>query len=436
MPDIANIKRAHCVGIGGIHVSAVARLLKSRGVTVSGSDAVAGDETSLLEKQGFAVTIRHAATNVPADADVVIYSHAVPEDNAELAEAKKRGIPVYHTHAFLGELFKDAKQIVVTGTHGKSTTTAMIGTILIAGGENPTVVVGTKVPGFSDGNLRIGRDDLLVVEGDEYQRHVLSYVPTVLVLNNMELDHTDIFPTMDEYAAMFGEAIGRVKDGGAVIWNAEDRGLAELVAARKAACGKRNVGLVAVRRTDVPLRVPGEMNQRNAAMASAAVQAWKPDIDPSIAAKALADFPGVWRRFERVGEFNGATVISDYGHHPTEVRETLKAAKLAFPAKRVVLCFQPHQRNRTKHLFNDFVEVLKDADVLVLVEIYDVPGREEEEDRDVTSEKLLQAIGKGSYAATLDDAEAQLRKIVTPNDVVLVMGAGTIDQVARKLVKT
>ncbi|HWQ99743.1 MAG TPA: UDP-N-acetylmuramate--L-alanine ligase [Candidatus Methylomirabilis sp.] len=446
MLDMANVTRAHCVGIGGIHVSAVARLLKARGISVTGSDAVASEETRLLEKQGTVVTIGHKTDNVPPDANIVVYSHALPDDNPELVEARKRGVPVYDTHAFLGELFTNAKQIVVTGTHGKSTTTAMIGTILIAAGENPTVVVGTKVSGFSDGNLHVGRDDLLVVEGDEYRSHVLAYAPTVLVLNNMELDHTDIFPTFEAYAAMFGQAIDRVRNKGAVVWNQNDAGLAKLLEDRTSKLESRTISSVPVRRAyDQALGVPGEMNAQNAAMAAAACGAWKPSLASlemtnasSIVSKALADFPGAWRRFERVGDYNGAPVISDYGHHPTEVRETLKAARDAFPDKRLVLCFQPHQRNRTKHLFDDFVEALKTADALVLTEIYDVPGREEEEDRDMTSEKLLEAIGLGgvrSYAARLEDAEAQLRKIVTPGDVVIVMGAGTIDQVARRLVR-
>lgn len=439
MNDLANIKRAHCVGIGGIHVSAVARLLKSRGIVVTGSDAVASDETSLLEKEGMAVTIGHDAGNVPSGADAVIYSHAVPEDNPELAAARKRGVPVFDAHAFLGELFKDAEQIVVTGTHGKSTTTAMIGKLLEADGDDPTVVVGTKVPGFAQGNLRLGRPDLLIVEGDEYKRHVLSYQPSVLVLTNLELDHTDIFPTIDDYAGLFNEAIERVRTGGKVVWNADDPRLAKLMA------GQRVTSIPATPEKTFALRIPGEMNQRNAMMASWAAEVWEPQIDPRLVEKTLSDFPGVWRRFERVGEFNGAPVISDYGHHPTEVRETLKAAKLAFPDKRLVLCFQPHQRNRTKRLFNEFVSSFEGAGVLILAEIYDVPGREAEEDKDVSSRLLLEAVlvwdrqhnveRERLYVPDLTQAEAAIRRIARPGDAVIVMGAGTIDRVARRLVR-
>lgn len=412
MFDAKNIRAAHCIGIGGIHVSAVARLLAHRGARVTGSDAVESDEVTRLRAEGIPVTIGHDAANVPKDVDVVIYSDAVPEDNPERVEAKSRDIPMQDTHRFLGGLFRAARQIVVTGTHGKSTTTAMVGAILTAAGADPTVVVGTRVPGFDQGNLRIGRDDLLVVEGDEYRSHVLSYAPTVLAITNIEWDHPDVFPTFEAYKDLFEKAAASVKPDGTVI-----RGPVEIPA-------------------DLHPIVPGAMNRQNAALALAACRAFDPLLDLDLAVKTLNAFPGVWRRFERVGDFNGAPVMSDYGHHPTEIRETLAAAREAFPDRRLVLCYEPHQHARTKGLFDDFVEVLKQPDVLVLAEIYDVPGREETA-QDVSSQKLLEAIGSSPtrfFARDPADAERQLRDLIQPNDVVLVMGAGTIDQTARNLV--
>ncbi|MEN9557757.1 MAG: hypothetical protein RL141_126 [Candidatus Parcubacteria bacterium] len=405
--------QVHLIGIGGIHVSAVARLLKARGVAISGSDAVEGEEVARLRAEGIAVTIGHAAENLPATADAVVYSDAVPEENPERVEAVKRSLPLFDSHCFLGQLFADATQIVITGTHGKSTTTAMVGKILEAAGENPTVVVGTRVPGWEYGNLRIGRDDLLVVEGDEYKSHVLSYRPTVLAITNMEWDHPDIFLTPELYAELFRKAEASVVSGGTVVRGGEELNIA--------------------------LQIPGAHNRQNAALARAAVLAYKKDVRPDVITKTLTDFPGVWRRFERVGTFNGAPVVSDYGHHPTEVRETLKAAREAFPDRRIVLCYQPHQRARTKQLFNDFVPVLASADALILVEIYDVPGREEVEYADVSSIKLLETLPPSnhprSYAPDIADTERQLRKIARSNDLILVMGAGTIDKVARRLVE-
>jgi UDP-N-acetylmuramate--alanine ligase len=434
MFDPQAVKKAHCVGIGGIHVSAVARLLKARGVTVSGSDGVQSEETDKLLGEGVMVTIGHAADHVPSDVDVIIYSDAVPEENPERDLARLRNIPSYDTHAFLGLLFQDAKQIVITGSHGKSTTTAMVGKILEAAGADPTVVVGTRVPGFPLGNLRIGRSDLLVVEGDEYRSHVLSYRPTVLAINNIEWDHPDVFPTAESYDALFIAAIAKVSSDGAVILNADgihDGLLSRLMETAK----QRGLKTVTVDQDDsFTLKIPGAMNLRNATMAMASVYTFDPTITADVLIQSLKDFPGVWRRFERVGTFNSASIVSDYAHHPTEVRETLKAARAAYPDQRLVVCYQPHQHARTKGLFADFVSVLGEPDVLVLAEIYDVPGRKEEKDADISSQKLIAAIGKGSYAPDIGDAERQLRALIQPNDLVLVMGAGPIDKVARNLV--
>lgn len=417
MFDPKTIKKAHCIGIGGIHVSAVARLLVSRGITVTGSDAVDGDEIARLRNEGIAVTVGHDAQNVPTDVDVVIYSDAVPESNPERIQATTRETPSFDTHFFLGQLFRDARQVVITGSHGKSTTTAMVGKVLEAVGADPTVVVGTRVPGFEKGNLRIGREDLLVVEGDEYRSHVLSYTPTVLAITNIEWDHPDVFPTVESYTQLFADAEQRLVAGGKIL---------------------RDVPLA----TELHLTVPGEMNLQNASVALAAALAFDPSLDRAVAMNALKDFSGVWRRFERVGELNDALIVSDYGHHPTEIRETLKAARSAYPDRRLVLCYQPHQHARTKGLFPDFIPVLAQADVLVLAEIYDVPGRKEEKDADASSQKLLEAItttdnrsSLRSYAPDIASAERQLRDLIQPNDLVLVMGAGTIDQVARNLIR-
>jgi UDP-N-acetylmuramate--alanine ligase len=274
------------------------------------------------------------------------------------------------------------------------------------------------VPGFEKGNLRIGRDDLLVVEGDEYRSHVLSYAPTVLAITNIEWDHPDVFPTAASYNELFEKAKQRVVTDGKIVEGPVD------IAA------------------DLHLSVPGEMNAQNASLALATALAFDPSLDRAACIGALDAFPGVWRRFEHVGDFNGARIISDYGHHPTEIRETLKAARSAFPDRRLVLCYQPHQHARTKGLFADFIPVLSKPDVLILAEIYDVPGRKEEKDADASSQALLNAITTtdhrqppiASYAPDIADAERQLRKIIQLNDLVLVMGAGTIDQVARNLV--
>lgn len=464
---LSDLKRVHCIGIGGIHVSAVAKLLKARGVFVSGSDAVDSEQVAELRKAGFDITVGHAAENLGEGIDAVVYSHAVPEDNPELIEAKKRGIETYDTHAFLAKLFEGADQIVITGTHGKSTTTAMTGTALIAGEADPTVVVGTKVSSFPDGNLRIGSPELLVVEGDEYRRHVLEYEPKILVLNNIEYDHPDAFADMDAYLSMFRELIELVRDNGIIIYNADDEQCVSLIESKIDGIKERGIGIISVgsekgviRFSDAHVEegvwvsrlkamdseyleirqsLPGEMNMRNATMAVTAAVAYKDDLDLGAVTEAMERFPGCWRRFERIGTFQGATLISDYGHHPTEVRETLKAARRTFPDARIVLCYQPHHRNRTKGLFNEFVTAFEDADVVLMSEIYDVPGREAAEDADVSSLAIVNAIKDHDpdrnieFVGNLESTKAQLRDVVQEGDVLLMMGAGTIDQLARKI---
>ncbi len=477
-------RKAHCIGIGGIHLSAVAKLLMSRGVSVSGSDAFENDETRDLAKRGASVVIGHDAANLPADVDAVIYSHAVPEDNVEFVEAKKRGIECVDTHAYLARMFEGAEQVVVTGSHGKSTTTAMLGLILAACGADPTVVVGTKCAGFPDGNLRIGRDDLLVVEGDEYQRHVLSYAPTVLVLNNIDLDHVDVYPTIEDYEQVFVDVIERMVEGGTIIWNADDARCSEVVKkGKKQLSDLKEIGVCAAgdrieqnneakvffggseirsegysknhlifkigeKLEKINLQIPGRMNARNAAMALTAAQSVVEDLgsefDIDCAGKKLAAFTGCWRRFERIGSYRGAIAISDYGHHPTEVAATLAAAHERHPKSRIILAFQPHHRNRTKNLFDEFVASFDGADALLLVEIYDVPGREASEDADVSSAKLVDAVKKRDaeagktrtviFVPKLDDLAAALDAVgVTEKDVVIFMGAGAIDATARQM---
>lgn len=464
--------RIHCVGIGGIHVSAVAKLLKHRGAIVTGSDAVEHELIHELREQGFEISIGHRASNVPEGTEVVVYSHAVPEDNPELVEAKRRGIEMVDTHAFLASMFEGKDQIVVTGTHGKSTTSTMVGMALMAAGANPTVVVGTKSSVFPEGNLHVGSDDLLVVEGDEYRRHVLSYQPTVLVLNNIEYDHPDAFKTIDEYRAMFEEAFLLIRDKGLLITNADDEACESLVKRHEAELRERGIYIVRVGKNAGDVRfgdiedemggqsasvsvgqasssrlhilLPGEMNMRNAVMALTATVARADEGSEEAVFTAFAEFPGCWRRFERVGMLNGALIVSDYGHHPTEISETLKAAKSAYPDRRIVLCFQPHHRNRTRGLFDEFIPAFDLADVLFLEEIYDVPGRESAEDASVSSLQLVHAVkerdaksGKSrhvEFISDLETLEAVIRDIASPQDLILVMGAGAIDKVARRVV--
>jgi UDP-N-acetylmuramate--alanine ligase len=462
------VKSVHLVGAGGINMSAVGKLLLAAGVKVSGSDVVESEQTKLLAERGASISIGESAEHIPAECELLIYTSAAPATNVERMAAAARQIPEMTNFTFLGEWFTNAKTYVVTGTHGKSTTTALLGLILERAGLNPTVVVGSKVPGFPEGNLRPGASDLFVVEGDEYARHFLEFHPDGVILNNLELDHTDVFRGIEALISAFHELVTQVRDGGVVVANVSDERIARLIETERESLVSRGIRIIPfgdeatggemwmvsstqqevhrVVTVEQPgttyrfnLSIPGHFNAMNAA--GAFLLAREMGVSYPDEAAALEAFTGIWRRFEFVGEHAGARVYSDYGHHPTAVMETVSAAKESFPHQRVLLCFQPHHRNRTKSLFLDFVPSFDAADVLVLCEIYDVAGRDAKEDADVSSHDLVDAVVRHDadrgvtrtveYAADPTTAVRRVLELAAAGDIVICMGAGDIDGAVR-----
>lgn len=459
--DVAGFKHVHCIGIGGIGISGVAKFLQAKGVSVSGSDAKHSMITEGCVALGIAVSIGHDAKNIPEETDLIVYTEAATEENAERIEAKRRGIQQMGHFDFLGELSKDYRTICITGTNGKSTTTAMTGKIFLDAGMDPTVFVGSMVPGWEFGNVRVGKSDILIVEGDEYKQKMVKLWPEMTVITNIEEDHLDVYRDLNHIIETFQEIATKTTSG--VIVNGDDENSESITAAHRSRFGVDDAGAnvfaedrvvesgkqsFLVRRNIVghdeslgriTLRVPGAFNMMNAMAAiSVALQYALPFEKIQF---SLAGFSGIWRRFERVGEYNGVEIISDYGHHPTAVMGTLAGAREFFPNNRIVLLFEPHQHNRTKELFVDFAQSFGQADVLILSEIYGVLGRTEDQDVTVSSKTLLDAAMRsvtppkeGFYAANLVDAEAMLRSMIKEDDVVIVMGAGDVDRVARNLV--
>lgn len=466
----------HLIGLGGIHVSAIAKLLLSLGVSVSGSDLAENEVTQELRERGVNVVIGHAPQNVPAEAQAIVFSSAANETNPERKEGMRRELPMFNSHQFLGVLGASMDQIIVTGTHGKSTTTAMMAVMAKACGLEPTVVVGTRVPQLTDGNVEIPEahteSQWLIAEGDEFDHHFLAYAPRVLVINNIEGDHFDIYPTIEAMLEAYRQLLKRVVKKGWVIANGDDPLVRSLIEETRAdleareiivnLIGKSEDSVIIVRGRDVQsgtqiihlqskdlhqeidltLTIPGEMNAMNAVMCYAAGEAI--GLPQEKAVESLTSFQGIWRRLEKIGEKKGVTVFSDYGHHPTAVTKTLEAVKEFYPDRRIVLCFQPHHRNRTKHLFKEFTTCFDLANVLVLTEIYDVKGRDQSVDETVSSKALIQAIEQRngernidqtiSYAANPDEALRLLKKTLKSNDVLIVMGAGDIYPIAYALV--
>ncbi len=464
MNDFENIQKAHLIGVGGIGVSAVAKLLMHAGVEVSGSDAYESDITNDLIQRGADIYIGHSEDNLPEELDLVVRSGAVPDDNPELAAARQRGVRDLTYFEFLGEFTKGKRVVAVAGTHGKSTTTAILGQILVSAGLDPTVIVGSKVPSFPDGNLRLGNSDLLVVEACEHEAHLLEFCPYAAIVTNIEADHLDFYKDLEHIKETFRKFASQVKSDGFLVLNADDtEGSAEIVAeARIETVGFTDSSSYHVK--DVPdgngvqrfslakdgkeigqfdLRVPGKFNEMNAAMA--VVMALELGAPIHSVWEALNSYRGIWRRFEIIGEPYGATIVSDYGHHPTAVSATLAAAREFYPERKIVLLFQPHHRNRTRNLFDDFVRSFDGADVLILPEIYDVAGREEDSDKTISSHDLMLAVKNHDktrgvnrpvrYAEDLEEAFRELHSILEPGSVALIMGAGDVDQLARRHIR-
>lgn len=448
-------------------MSAVAKLLIASGVRVSGSDLSSNEQTEILKARAD-IKIGEASEHIPADCELIIYTSAAPATNKERMAGAERKIPELTNFAFLGEWFLNAKTIMVAGTHGKSTATAMLGLILEKAKLDPTVVVGSKVPAFAEGNLRLGSSDLFVIEGDEYARHFLEFHPHGLILNNLELDHVDVYKDIDSIKETFSELISQVKDNGIIVANAGDKNIADLMEAERGALANRGVRVilfgaeeagawkvtsrqedefrtVTIEKPGVTYRfnlsVPGNFNAFNAS--GAVLMAEALGVSYPDAGFALQTFKGIWRRFEFLGEVNGAKIYSDYGHHPTAVSETLKAARESFPERKILMCFQPHHRNRTKSLFLDFVPSFDLANELVLAEIYDVAGRDNKEDEKISSRDLADAVVRHDadrgVKRNIEFAESPLAgatriiEMAKPGDVVICMGAGDIDAEIRKI---
>jgi UDP-N-acetylmuramate--alanine ligase len=436
-------KNVHVIGIGGIGTSAAAKWWLAQGAVVTGSDAHQSELTNELEAKGVSINYGHATQNMPADCDLVIYSRAVPEANPERQVVKERGLIEWSYPQFLGELSKTHKTIAVSGTNGKSTTTAMVAKILIDAGFDPTVILGTRTNFLVEKNLQVGQGEWLVVEACEHMESMRLITPTIAVITNIEEDHLEYYGDLAHIRAAFKNWIDETKPMVA-FGNARDeqtQGIANHffnVAERTIENGKQSFSIVCdgpLASARLALSIPGEFNAMNAAAAAHAAFAAGVPVESIV--DSLATFPGTWRRFEHVGRWQQADVYSDYAHHPTAIRGTSAAFKEFFPERRLVLVFEPHQHSRTKRLFDDFVGSFDLADVLILAEIYEVAGRNEE--KDVSSRELAEQIQvrKKSqriiYAADHQSAEASLREIVEPNDLVVIMGAGSIDELARKL---
>ncbi len=430
-----NAGNIHFIGLGGIGISALAYWALNDGATVSGSDV---SDSALLEDlrtQGATVFIGHQAQNLGAGVELAIYTEAIDfETNPEYLRAKELGIPLMSYFQALGKISEGKKTIAITGSHGKTTTTAMLGLALMEAGLDPTVIVGSKVREFSGRNIWIGQSDLLVVEACEYRRDFLSLKPFGMVNLNLDLDHTDYYKDEKDYVSAFASLAEKLPKDGFLIINADDKNSAEVAKNCKGQVVK--AGMAEAERWDMPLQVLGSFNKLNALLAFLAAEALAANNHE--VRHALRKFRGTWRRMELKGEFQGAKVYDDYGHHPTEIDATLKALKAATPDKKLICVFQPHQHSRTLRLLEQFKTAFSSADKVIIPNIY--AARDSEEDkRGIDAERLAKAIAEHhknvTWGKNFETTYGLLKKEVTANDVVVTMGAGNITELSDRLVK-
>jgi UDP-N-acetylmuramate--alanine ligase len=451
---LGKTRRVHFVGIGGIGMSGIAELLANLGYGVSGSDARRSEITDRLASLGATIHVGHRPEQV-GDADVVVYSSAVRDDNPEVLEARRRRIPVIPRAEMLAELMRLRSGIAVAGAHGKTSTTSMIALVLERAGLDPTAVIGGRLSAFGS-NARLGRGAWMVAEADESDRSFLKLSPAIAVITNVDREHMDAYGSFAELQQAFVDFANKVPFYGAVVASANDCVLASLgskftrrviwygVDAADADVAAANVELsgfgsscrVIVRPPQSPgaarvlgelrLQVPGQHSVQNA-LAAVAV-GLELDVPFPTIAGALADFAGAERRFERRGPVGGVTLVDDYGHHPTEIRATLEALRTLAGQRRSVVLFQPHRYTRTRFLWDEFCRCFPQADVLLLTDVY---AAGEAPIEGISSESLAAALAAGGHpraewAGGLEQAGERLAQVVREGDVVLTLGAGSV----------
>jgi UDP-N-acetylmuramate--alanine ligase len=447
-------RRIHFVGIGGVGMSGIAEVLLTLGHRVSGSDISESDTTRRLLARGASVTYGHRAEVITQDIDVVVISSAVKYSNPEVAQARALKIPVIPRAEMLAELMRLKYGIAVAGTHGKTTTTSLIATILARAGMDPTTVIGGKLHQMGT-NARLGQSELLVAEADESDGTFLMLSPVITVVTNIDPEHLDYYGDMDRVRSAYLEFMNRVPFYGVNVLCLDSvnvRSLAPQVRKRVLTYGTtddcdyvaRDLCVIGMETMcdvvrsgqelgTLRLRLPGRHHALNALAAIAVAEQLGVSFDAACA--ALADFGGIHRRFELCGEAGGVMVVSDYGHHPAEIRATLAAAREGF-GRRLVVLFQPHRYTRTRDLFGEFLDAFDAADHLVLTDIY---AAGEEPVDGLNGEVLFWALKRRghlevSYVPRCEDLVNEVKPMLQVGDIVVVLGAGSIHGVAEELV--
>jgi len=444
-----SIKKIHFVGIGGIGMSGIAEILLDQAFSITGSDRQLSDVTEHLRDLGAAIYEGHSALNVEPDVDVLVYSSAVPPDNPELVEARRRKIPVIRRAEMLAEVMRLKYGIGIAGTHGKTTTTSMVSLVLMEGGLDPTAIVGGKLSGLGGTNARLGHGEFIVVEADEYDRSFLSITPTIAVLTTRDADHLDCYRDIEDIKSAFITFANKVPFYGFIILCLDEAALQDImpkVSERKIVTYGLNAqaDLQALDIThsentstftvmsrggvlgEIRLQVPGTHNVQNAL---AAIGVGLELGIPFEKIKAgMERFTGVYRRWEVKADVAGIMVVDDYAHHPTEIKASLEGAKSGWRKRRVICAFQPHLYSRTRDFYEEFGRAFFNADVVIVTDVY--PAREEPI-QGVTGELIVNAAKMFGhkdvrYVPDKKDVPDVLLSLARPGDIVITVGAGDI----------
>lgn len=434
-------KKVHFIGIGGINMSALAKILISNGIEVSGSDIAHSSSTDELERLGAKITVPHSEGCI-TDQDIIVYTSAIKDDNPEMIAARSKGISLMERADMVGHIMRGySYPVAIAGTHGKTTSTAMMAYTLTEAELDPTIMVGGELD-ILNGNLKLGKSGYMITEACEYCRNFLKFAPFIGVILNVEADHLDYYKNLDDVIDAFASFSAIIPKEGALIINGDD---ANTVKASEAAlCRVIKVGIGKgdvcaknicydefgypsfdvfkndVLLTSIRLSVPGEHNIYNALCIIAATMVLTDNI--GAIKDGLEKFHGVKRRFEKKGYSNGVLVIDDYAHHPTEIRATLSAVK-NIKSKKVWCVFQPHTYTRTKTLFDDFVKELATAENLVITDIF---AAREKDTGLVSAKELADEIDGAVYIKTLEEVADYFRANTSQGDIVLTMGAGDV----------
>ena len=458
VPEMRRIKKIHFVGVGGSGMCGIAEVLFNQGYQVSGSDLGENANTRRLQQQGLEIFAGHSNGNV-ADADVVVQSSAVAEENPEIVAARERRIPVVRRAQMLAELMRYRHGIAIAGTHGKTTTTSLLASVLAEDGKDPTFVVGGRV-NSAGANAKLGESRYLVAEADESDASFLHLQPMAAVITNIDADHMETYDfDFDKLKQTFIEFLHNLPFYGLAVLCIDDPvvrslmpeiprpvltyGFAEDADFRieKVVLDRRTSGFT-LHRPDgsalqLKLNVPGEHNVLNAAAVVAV--ATDEGVSRQAIERGLEKFQGVGRRFEGYGEFpvtgGEAMLVDDYGHHPTEVEATIKAVRAGWPGRRLVMVFQPHRYTRTRDLYDDFVQVLSGCDALVVLEVYSA-GEEpipKADSRNLCSSIRQRGMVDPIYMEAIEDVADVIKGLVRGGDIVITQGAGSVGKLVKLL---